>query len=152
MVEEAVIVCDISGSMMECGKRFIMRTVLRTIDQYYQMLNPAAELKIMGLRSSLEKTEWSSGDALPDLLMDCSGQSSVAALIDEFGDYLDSPIIFLTDGYWDGEEEKFSSWIESVDEDCVRVILIGADANPKFKGPCVFNADDLLLALEDFGG
>lgn len=152
MVEEVAIVCDLSGSMLECGKRFIMRTVLRSVDQYYQMLNPSADLRLFAWRSSLVETPWSPGENAPEDFMDCKGSSEVRALIDEFGDCPDVPILILTDGYWDGSESEFRQWADSLDADWLRVVLLGADANKKLKTSYVFGADSLLAALEKFGG
>ena len=152
MVDEATIICDLSGSMMECGKRFIMQTAIRTIDQYYQLLNPSgAELKLVGWKSGLEELSWSSGEQPPDTLMDCSGSANVSALVTELGDYLDAPVIILTDGYWDDPDDQFAHWADGIDDNYVRVIMLGADASNKLGRGYVFTAEALLAALEGFG-
>lgn len=151
MVDEATVICDLSGSMVECGKRFIVNTVLRTIDQYYRMLNPNASIKLLSWKDGLEELDWSSGEKLPEKLMDCSGTANVDVLINEFGDYLDAPLIVLSDGYWDDSQKKFSEWAKSVQDDYLRVILIGADANAKLKFSYAYPAEKLLAALENLG-
>lgn len=151
MVNEATIVCDLSGSMVECGKRYAMNTVLRTIDQYYRMLNPNVEIRLLGWSNEIEDLQWGLGDDLPEKLLNCRGSSSVNMLISELGDRLDAPVIILSDGYWDDPDNEFEGWAESLDDGYVRVILLGADANRKLDAPFVFNAESILAALEEFG-
>ncbi|MBR0404553.1 MAG: hypothetical protein IJI68_05045 [Eggerthellaceae bacterium] len=151
MVNEATIVCDLSGSMMECGKRYAMNTALRTIDQYYQMLNPDAEIKLLGWGDEIEYLQWMSGDDFPEKLLDCHGSSGVDTLIKELGDYLDAPVLILSDGYWDDRDNEFESWAKSHDDGYVRVVLLGADANRRLDAPYVFTAENILAALEEFG-
>ena len=151
MVEEATVICDLSGSMMECGKRFIMRTVLRTISQYYQMLNPGADLRLVTWRDIIEDIEWNPESGAPETLMECSGRSCVEALRSHFGERPSSPILILTDGYWDDQEADFYNRADAIDENCLRVVLVGADSNPNLKGNYVFTSDEILSALEKFG-
>ena len=152
MVNRVTIICDLSGSMMECGKRFIMRTVLRTVDQYFQMLNPDIEIELFGWKEDVKRLDWAPGDRAPDALMNCSGRASVSALTSEVGDCLDVAIVILTDGHWDDSQKQFEGWASSVAANHLRVILLGADANIKTKNDCTFMAEHIFAALEGFGG
>ena len=151
MVTEATIVCDLSGSMTECGKRYAMNTTLRTISQYFQMLSPSAEIKLLGWSDGIEDLQWSLGEEFPERLFDCRGSSCVGDLMQELGDCFDPPALILTDGYWDGPDSEFKGWAESLDDGCIRVILLGADANRKLDGQYVYAAENILAALEEFG-
>ena len=83
--------------------------------------------------------------------MDCSGSVNVSALVTELGDYLDAPVIILTDGYWDDPDDQFAHWADGIDDNYVRVIMLGADASNKLGRGYVFTAEALLAALEGFG-
>ncbi len=137
--------------MVECGKRYAMNTVLRTIDQYCRMLNPNAEIRLLGWSNEIEDLQWGLGDDLPEKLLDCRGSSDVSTLIRELGDYPDTPALILSDGYWDDPDNEFEGWAESLGDGYVRVILLGADANRKLDAPYVFNVESILAALEEFG-
>ena len=151
MVSAAAIGCDLSGSMMECGKRFIMRTVLRTISQYYLMLNPDADFRLFSWQDTIMKQDWSLGDDLPDAFMNCSGTSNVGRLVQAFPSNTDLPIMILSDGYWDDSESQFKTWAGSFSEGAIRIVLLGCDAKDPF-APYMYKAEDLLAALEGFGG
>ncbi|MGN8980488.1 hypothetical protein [Collinsella sp. HCP28S3_E6] len=137
--------------MSECGKRFIARTTLRTIGQYYQMLNPNAKLSLIAWNDEVRQLPWSYDSDLPEELMNCSGSSNVGALIDVLGNSGNEPVIILSDGYWNDSAGQFDKWASSFRENDFRVVLLGADANLKSAKKFAYAAEHLLSALEEFG-
>ena len=57
--------------------------------------------------------------------------------------------LLITDGFWSQDDAKaLKRWKEGLQTDTLRVIKIGADANPQLKGADVFAAEDLFAALD----
>ena len=63
--------------------------------------------------------------------------------------------LILTDGFWTRDDVKtLSRWQEGLPPDTLRVIQIGADANPHLskglKGAKVFAAEEVLAVLDNW--
>ena len=90
-------------------------------------------------------------DDYPEHMLVCRGTSSVTALTRLLGDSPDGKILLLTDGFWPSTEARhLKQWRARLPYDSVRVIKIGADANPQLKGPDVFLTEDLFAALDEW--
>lgn len=95
--------------------------------------------------------EWSSKDEFPAELLSCNGTSNWDALIQLLGENPDGKVLLFTDGFWPpGSTKIFRRWKECLPLDTLRIIKIGAAANPQLKGPDVFAAEDLFAAMDDW--
>lgn len=144
------LVCDISGSMGDGGKPFLMRTAVMAVVQWAWLGYGRAEIRLCAWASEARYFQgWSAKHEFPAELLSCGGASNGAALIQLLGKKLDGKVLLLTDGFWSREDVKiFKQWKESLLPDTLRIIKIGADANPQLKGPDVFAAEDLFAALD----
>ena len=145
------LVCDASGSMIEGGKRLILRGLLRQIEQYFRLgYAPRIQLKLVAWNDAAVDVPWQPGDEIPSEVLNCRGSAEASALISTLSaSAVGDRYVIITDGFWtDDARQELKRWRESRTEDALRVIKIGADANPKLTGPDVFEAEDLFAALE----
>lgn len=144
------LVCDISGSMAEGGKPFVMRTAVMTVAQWVRFKYGHAEIRLCGWASEVcSFPDWDSTNEYPAKLLMCGGTSDGAALIQLFGEKPDGKVLLLSDGFWSREGAKsLRQWKACLPPDTLRIVKIGADANPQLKGPDVFETEYLFSVLD----
>jgi hypothetical protein len=143
------IICDLSGSMVESGKRFIVRNMVRTIDQYFRLQRSQPEIKLVAWSDEAIVAKWQPGQEVPDALLACAGDVSGDSLVAKLDDNQEGYFMMLSDGYWSPSSRKaIGSWSRSLPNGHFRILKIGEDADPRLKGPGVFSAKDLLAALK----
>jgi hypothetical protein len=144
------LICDSSGSMMEGGKAFIMRTLVISIAQWVRLGYGEADLKLMGWASEMSHfPDWTSKDEFPPELLSGRGSSSAQALIQCLEDVQHGKFLILTDGFWGHDQARLvRRWKEGLPVDSLRFVKIGADAHPQIKGQDVFRAEDWLTAID----
>jgi predicted metal-dependent peptidase len=144
------LVCDISGSMGDGGKHFIMRTAVMAVAQWVRLEYGRAEISLCAWASEARRVlNWSVNDEYPEGMLTCGGTSNVAALIQLLGEKPDGKVLLLTDGFWSRDDAKIlKKWKECLLPETLRIIKIGADANPQIKGSDVFTAEELFAALD----
>lgn len=145
------LVCDTSGSMSEGGKPFITRTVVKTIAQLMHLAGRKEQIRLCAWGTEAVFNEWAMTDDYPEHMLVCRGTSSAIALTRLLGDSPDGKILLLTDGFWNSTEARhLKKWRARLPGDWVRIIKIGADANPRLKGMDVFLVEDLFAALDEW--
>ena len=77
------LVCDLSGSMVESGKRFIVRNLIRTVDQYYRLQRELPEIKLVAWADEAIVAKWQPGQEVPEAILACSGSASGEALVEK---------------------------------------------------------------------
>lgn len=143
------LVWDTSGSMGELGKLWIARGVARTIEQYSRFGYSRADLRLIAWGSEARALEWNSDNEFPQELLVPTGSTNAKALISLCPTEYDSKIVLLTDGFWTpADTRQIRLWREKLPPDTLRVIKIGADANPQLKGSDVFSAENIFAALD----
>ncbi len=143
------LVCDTSGSMAESGKRFILRNMIRAIDQYFRLQKNPVEIKLIPWGKEAMIAKWTPGQEVPEALLLCEGDASGEALAEKVQGLHDGYFVILTDGYWPPATRKqIGAWSKGLAPNHFRIIKIGEDADPRLKGPSVFTAEDLLPALK----
>lgn len=148
---EVYLICDASGSMVEDGRRFVVRNIVRTVDQYYRLHAEPPDLYLVYWSSETEIAKWNPGQDFPEQLLACAGSASGDSLIEALAEAPDGYFMLITDGYWTHETRRqVSSWSRSLPDGHLRVLKVGVDANPKIKGPSVFSGEDVLVALENW--
>lgn len=151
MMNTLWLICDVSGSMLEAGKRFVVRGLVRQVEQYVR-LGYAAEtnLKLVAWNSEAVVIPWVPGDEVPPDILKCRGSVDGVALVQLLsclrrGDNF----IFFTDGFWSEESRvAIKQWKAELDPNAIRVIKIGADANPKLTGTDVFPSEAFFAAMD----
>lgn len=143
------LICDLSGSMQESGKRFIVRSLIRTVDQYYRLQKSQPDIKLVAWADEAIIAKWTPGQEVPAELLSCSGSSSGDALVDKLETVGEGYFMIFTDGYWPlSTTKRIGAWKRSLAGDRLRIVKVGEDADPRLKGPSVFYAEDLLPALK----
>jgi len=143
------LVWDISGSMGEWGKLLIARGVARAIEQYLRLGYGTAELKLVAWSNEARLVDWRSDQEFPPELLVAGGNANASALASLFGKEPGGKVLLLTDGFWaHADAKQLKSWQQSLPPDTLRIIRIGADANPQLKGNDVFAVEELFAALD----
>lgn len=147
------LVCDISGSMSDGGKPFIMRTLVTTVAQWTRYGYGCAEITLWGWASETRCiSDWSVKSEFPAELLCCEGTANSASLIESLNK-LEGKVLLLTDGFWSRDDTKnLKRWKDCLPLDMLRIIKIGADANPRLKGADVFSSEDFFAALDGWLG
>jgi hypothetical protein len=145
------LICDVSGSMVESGKRLIVRGLVRQVEQYHRLGYAApVDLKLVTWHAEARQIPWVPGDEVPHDVFECRGSAEGAALVQLLSNSgpVDHFMIF-TDGFWSDEAQAaIMSWKAKLDPKALRVIKIGADANPKLKGDDVFESEAFFAAMD----
>ena len=144
------LVCDISGSMREDGKPFIMRTLVTTIAQWALYGYGRTEITLWAWSSEARRIpDWGTRSEFPVELLSCSGTSDSSSLIQALGDEPNGKVLLFTDGFWSREDARaLTRWKENLPSNILRIIKIGADTNSKLKGADLFSSDELFYALD----
>ena len=147
------IVLDASGSMLEGGKSLLARGVARAVEQYYRLGHGDAHVNLVAWNHEARIVDWNPDEDFPSEMPTSESTLSVAALITLFGKQPDSRLLLLTDGFWSREDAKaLKIWQASLPPDALRLIKVGADADPPLQGAGVFAAGDLFAALDGWPG
>ena len=148
---EIYLICDLSGSMVEDGKRFIVRNIVRTVDQYFRLRGETPDMFVASWSSDVAVERWSPGQDFPEQMLVCGGEASGSCLVDALSGASEAYFMLLTDGYWAPETlRRIKTWYRSLPDGHFRIIKIGVDANPRMGGDNVFSSENLLGALEDW--
>jgi len=142
------IIVDRSGSMLEGGKNLIARGITRTIEQYCRLGYGHADIKLVSWSKEAKIVDWNPNDEYPAEMLVCESNADAEALTTLLSEQLNSKFLIITDGFFPRKDmRKLRSWIQSIEEGNLRIVKIGADANPQFKGPNIFTAEDCFAAL-----
>lgn len=144
------LVCDTSGSMVEGGKRLIMRGLVRQVEQFLRLgYGPKKDLKLVLWNDEAASQTWNPGDEVPRVLLECRGSADGSGLVRLLGAPTDDQFLILTDGFWPDEtRDAIKRWKGEIAPDALRIVKVGADANPKLKGGDVFEVEDFFSAME----
>jgi len=143
------VVVDTSGSMAEWGKHLIARGVVRAVEQYVRFGYANADLRLVAWNNKALVIDWQPDQEFPQELMVSKGSANANALLSLLGTKPGGKVLLLSDGFWPRVDAKeLKRWKERLQPDTLRIIKIGADANPQLKGTDVFAAEDLFAALD----
>ncbi len=147
------IIVDVSGSMSEGGKHLIARGVARATEQYFRLGYGRADLKLVAWNHEARVVEWIPNKEFPPEMLVCKKAANAQALINFFGEQPDGKVLLITDGFWLQDDAKsLKRWKENLQKDTLRIIKVGADANPLLKGADAFTAEDFFAALDGWLG
>jgi hypothetical protein len=138
--------------MVEGGKRFIMRTVVRSIEQYFRLgFGDAAKLRLIAWGDAAEVVAWPKGDDMPPRLLECDGAAAVESLTALIGHPQDEAIVIITDGYWSKKmRDALKQWRDTLPPKALSIIKTGSDANPLLKGDGIYTSENIFEALDSF--
>ncbi len=144
------LVCDVSGSMVEGGKRLIMRQLVRQVEQFLRLgYGRERHLQLVLWGDDAAVHPWDPCDELPAELFECGGSASGEPLIDLLSAPDDAKVLMLTDGFWlDGPRQQINDWRHRIPENTLRIVRVGADANPRLRGEDVFDSENFFSAME----
>lgn len=144
------LVCDSSGSMVENGKPYITRTAVMTVAQLVHLGYMSSDVKLYRWRDQVEQdAAWTVKDEFPITPDSYRGRARIEAV-----NAMDFPsgdqLLVFTDGSWPLRDLKaLETWRSAQPDGSVRIVKVGADANPRLTGAHVFDAGEILLAVDD---
>lgn len=144
------LVCDISGSMSDDGKPFILRTLVTSVAQWVLYDYAQTEITLWAWSSEMRHiTNWDPTKDFPEELLLCAGTTNASSLIHSLADLVDCKVLLFTDGLWNQDDARsLKRWKDNLPSSMLRIIKIGADANARLKGPEIFTTDELFSALD----
>ena len=127
MSENLWIIIDTSGSMLETGKRFIVRTFVRQVEQYIRYYKNEINLKLVSVNDEIEIIDEDiSKDDYPQQFMDCKGKFDAIKLIDKLKQ-ASGKFLLITDGFSLNTYTAIKNWEKGLQKDVLRVVKIGED-------------------------
>lgn len=144
------LVCDTSGSMIEGGKRLIVRGLVRQVEQFFRLgYGRTRKLQLVLWADQATAQRWDPREEVPRELLECKGSAQGEPLVQLLGTSRDAKFLIITDGFWSDESHQVvKEWKNHLSYDAVRVLRVGADANPRLKGDDVFEAEDFFSAMD----
>lgn len=144
------LICDTSGSMIEGGKRLIVRSVVRQVEQFFRLgYGTECDLKLVLWSDTAVHHCWNPGEELARELFDCKGSADGDALVGLVDGQANDRFLILSDGSWsDDTRNAIKRWKSGLNQNALRIVKVGADANAKLMGPDVFDAEDFFGAME----
>ncbi len=143
------IIVDVSGSMSEGGKHLIARGVVRSLEQYFRLGYGCADLKLVAWNKEARIINWIPDKELPMELLRCEGMANAKTLITLLGEQPKGNVLIITDGFWSQDDAKaLKRWKKNLQRDTLRIIKVGADANPHLRGTDVFASEEIFCALD----
>jgi hypothetical protein len=135
--------------MLEGGKRLIVRGLVRQIEQFVQLgYGGGRDIKLVAWNNLATSVDWSVGDEVPSVMLECDGSSDAKALARFFEQEVDEDdrVAVMTDGFWShGTRTAIDQWRDGRG---LRIFRVGADANPKLEGAEVFEVEDFFAAMD----
>jgi hypothetical protein len=103
------LICDISGSMVEAGKRFQGRNLIREIEQLGRFgYIPDVDVRLATWGQEVIPCSWNSDEEVPDQVLNCREASDIVSLAGFITERQDDRLIILSDCHWSLDSEDAS--------------------------------------------
>jgi hypothetical protein len=135
--------------MVENGKPYITRTAVLTVAQLARLGYLSTDVKLYRWGDQVEQeAAWTVEDEFPIAPDSYRGRANTQAINTTAipdGDHL----LIFTDGSLPLRDLKtLEAWRSAQPDGSVRIVKVGADANPRLSGAHVFDAEEILLAVD----
>jgi hypothetical protein len=146
------LICDISGSMVEAGKRFQARSMIREIEQLSRFgYIPDVDIRLATWGQEVIPCTWGTDEEVPDQVLNCREASEMVSLAGFITERQDDRHIILSDCHWSLDSEDASIAAKLVSEsESVRIIGLGADANMKVMNRAVIPCEESIVFIEEW--
>lgn len=145
------LVADNSGSLMECGRRFIVRTVLRQLRDFWLEENPAESLRLFLMTADgVRETAWPVDEDVPREILSPQGRAAIDGVVARQWSQADR-VVVITDYCMKPKERKaLGEWIVRMGVHRARVVVVGdaPDVDQTERG--LFSAEQVDGALRGF--
>lgn len=136
------LVVDNSGSMIEGGRRFIERTVVRQFGRYLRTGKISAEVRLYLLSDNLIETAWKPDEDVPAALLSPSGHLNVETLMSA-PSLMEGKTVLISDSCLSTEDQKLQEWMARQTTEKVVVVRIGEDASTSRVAEGVFAVEQI---------
>lgn len=146
------LIVDNSGSLVEGGRRFIERTVLRHIRRMLAATYPDVELCLYMLSDAMREQDWSSEEDVPEQVLLPNGSLSLDPLLQLAPDD-DRRILFVTDYCLEpAGKKRLRRWVESMTTARARLVVVGDSGLVDKRSAGIFTAEQLDGVLDGLLG
>ena len=145
------IVVDNSGSLIEGGKRFIERTLLRQLREMWFAKNPSEALCLFLLASTgLKEVMWPADEDVPDAVLLPHGHASIDGLIAHPWTK-DDGVVLLCDYCMLPEERKaLRTWVGKMGIRRARLLIVGDGLSVDQTEQGLYTAEQIDGVLTEF--
>lgn len=146
------LICDVSGSMVEAGKRFQARGLIREIEQLVRFGYVShVDLQVAAWGTEVLPFPWSVDEEVPEQILACKEGTDLRALERFIEKNKDDKHIIFSDCHWRLDSAEATNTASAIwEKDSVRVIALGADANLTWKNCVAVPADESLVLIEEW--
>ena len=129
--------------MIEGGRRFIERTVVRQFGRYLRTGKISAEVRLYLLSDNLVETAWKPDEDVPAALLSPSGHLNVEALMSA-SSLLEGKTVLISDFCLSTEEDqKLKEWMARQTAERAVAVRIGEDASTSRVAEGVFAVEQI---------
>ena len=129
--------------MIEGGRRFIARTVVRQFGRYLRTGKISAEVRLYLLSDNLVETAWKPDEDVPAALLSPSGHLNVETLMSA-PSLMEGKTVLISDSCLSTEEDqKLQEWMARQTTEKVVVVRIGEDASTSRVAEGVFAVEQI---------
>lgn len=146
------LICDVSGSMVEAGKRFQTRGLVREIEQLVRFgyVSPVS-LRLATWGAEVVPYEWNPDDEVPEQILACRDSADVQGLVRFIRENRDDKFLIFTDCHWPHDSNELLSTTSGIsDKEAVRIVAVGADANTSLRSCVAFPCHESLVLIEEW--
>jgi hypothetical protein len=146
------VVCDVSGSMKEAGKAYIVRGLIYQVAHWFQFeYANGYQVKLMTMGRQARLLDWDFGEEVPEEILNCAGElgDDLPVLLGQLSG--DDRILLVSDGYWpEATRSAIRRWRSGVNSETLRAIRVGADSNPAWTGSDVYVPEDFIELMTEW--
>ena len=142
------ILCDVSGSLKEGGKRFALLTTLRTIEQYFWVRDASPEVSLFAVNDESFPADTSDFRHIAD---DPKGPFDLKEALSLPAVKTADKLLILSDCCWSNDQRRAFRNLKLLrGSDFARAVIIGAEADRQCRAPDFETAENVLKLLEEW--
>ena len=145
------LVVDNSGSLIEGGKRYIERTVLRQLREFWLEKNPSKSLRLFLLaQEGLQEVSWSEDEDVPSEILCPHGRARVTDVVSrQWAE--DDGVVLISDYCLLPEDRKaLRAWIGQLGVRRARLVVVGDVLSVDQSDQGLFTADQVDGVFDNF--
>lgn len=145
------IVVDNSGSLIEGGKRFIARTVLRQLREFWLAMNPDGKIRLFLLSDmGLKEVSWPKDKDVPVEVLSPRGRAKINDVVSNLWQQ-DDGVVLISDYCMLPEDRKtLRAWIDRMGVRRARLVVLGDVLSVDQTEQGVFSAEQVDGVLSGF--
>lgn len=147
------LVVDNSGSLIEGGKRFIARTVLRQLRDFWLAMNPTGTIRLFLMTDKgLQEVAWTQDQDVPCEVLSPRGRARINDVVSHLWSE-DDGVVLISDYCMLPEDRRMlRTWIEQMGVRRARLVVVGDVLSVDQTEQGLFSAEQVDGVLDGFLG